>query len=253
MSGPIVTERDSASVTFITPTLNPSIESLIVTFDSIGALRAAGLAIEHIVIDGGSDEPVREFLDASAATKVLSEPGANISESLNAGWRAATGDFVCVMNAGDAPLPGVVDALRKLVTSRADVGLFAVQARHGVATEPKWRGSVLRSTWIHAGMLARVELVHSVGEYGRRFQFAMDWDWLSRAERRGKSIAVFPGTPPITEMEPFGLSRARTMSSAGEFLDVVRRDCPRRTSRVVILVRHAPYWLRSFLGLGVST
>ena len=234
-------------LTFLTPTLDPTAASLTKTLDAIDEARRSGLRAEHVVIDGGSSDEIRELVSKRPRTRLIDAPGANISDSLSTGWSAATGRYVMVMNAGDVPTTGLSGALETLDRGGAGVGVFAVLDEQGSITRPRWRGSVLRSTWIHAGMIARGDLLESCGGYDRRYQFAMDWEWLSRAERQGVAIEFLGNEEPVVLMEPFGLSRQRALSSAGEFLDVARRDIASRWTRLLVLGRHLPSWFVAFV------
>ena len=58
---------------------------------------------EIVVVDGGSTDATLEILRAHAARlplKILSQPGANISQGRNAAIRAAAGDIICSTDAG---------------------------------------------------------------------------------------------------------------------------------------------------------
>ena len=66
-------------------------------------LSQVGVAVEYIVIDGGSSDgtadAVAPFRGALAA--FVSERDAGLYDAMNKGLDRATGDFVCFMNAGD--------------------------------------------------------------------------------------------------------------------------------------------------------
>lgn len=59
--------------------------------------------IEYIVVDGGSTDGTREFIEAynDQIDRWVSEPDKGIYDAMNKGLRMATGDFVWFMNAGD--------------------------------------------------------------------------------------------------------------------------------------------------------
>ncbi len=70
-------------------------------FDSIAAQTRA--PDEIVVVDGGSTDATRDVLDAYSKRlplKILSQPGANISQGRNTAIRAATGDIICATDAG---------------------------------------------------------------------------------------------------------------------------------------------------------
>ena len=203
--------------------------------------------IEHIIVDGGSDATAVSGWRAYADTIVIDAPRTNISEALTVGWQRATADFVVIMCAGDVPLEGVFAAGRLLDKSGLRLGVFPVRNQDGTVSVPHRRRTVIQSSWTHAGLVARRDLLDAVGGYNRRFQFAMDWDWLSRAETGGIRCEMFPNHPAVTEIEPFALSHRRFFSAAGEFLDVLARDCPGRMRRLAVAGRHLPAYSRALV------
>ncbi len=57
---------------------------------------------EWIVVDGGSQDGTRQWLDAQTDLTWVSEPDQGIYDAMNKGLDRATGDYVIFMNAGDA-------------------------------------------------------------------------------------------------------------------------------------------------------
>jgi hypothetical protein len=184
---------------------------------------------------------------AQAGTIVIDAPRSNISEALTIGWQRATADFVVAMCAGDVPLEGVLAAGQVLEASKLNLGVFPVRHQDGTVSAPRRGRTVIQSSWTHAGLLARRDLLDVVGGYNRRFQFAMDWEWLSRAETKGIEFEMFSNHDAITEIEPFALSHRRFFSAAGEFVDVLARDCPGRLRRLAVVGRHLPAYSRALL------
>jgi glycosyltransferase involved in cell wall biosynthesis len=69
--------------------------------DSISAQTHA--PDEIVIVDGGSNDATLEILRANAQRlplKIISEPGANISQGRNAAIRASAGDIICSTDAG---------------------------------------------------------------------------------------------------------------------------------------------------------
>jgi glycosyltransferase involved in cell wall biosynthesis len=69
--------------------------------DSIAAQTHA--PDEIVIVDGGSNDATMEILNANAhrlPLKIISQPGANISQGRNAAIRASTGDIICSTDAG---------------------------------------------------------------------------------------------------------------------------------------------------------
>ena len=233
---------------FLTPTLDPPAVSMSATMSGIDRLRQRFPGrVEHIIVDGGSAPASVNSWREKTDTVVIDAPRTNISEALTIGWQSATADFVVVMCAGDVPLENVFAAGRLLDLSGLSLGVFPVQNQDGTVSAPRRRPTAIQSSWTHAGLVARRDLLDSVGGYNRRYQFAMDWEWLSRAETRGVRFEMFPDHAAVTETEPFALSQRRFFSAAGEFLDVLARDCPGRFHRLAVAGRHLPAYSRALL------
>ena len=61
---------------------------------------------EHIIIDGGSNDNTIEILKKYSHLKWISEKDEGQSDALNKGFKMATGDIICWLNADDMYLPG---------------------------------------------------------------------------------------------------------------------------------------------------
>jgi len=58
--------------------------------------------IEHLVIDGGSDDGTLECIEQrNCVSKIISEPDNGIYDAMNKGIRAAGGDVIAILNADD--------------------------------------------------------------------------------------------------------------------------------------------------------
>ncbi len=91
---------ETPKVSVITVAYNVAAE-IAQTIESV--LAQTYIAVEHIVIDGGSSDGTPEII-AQYSQKLafwVSEPDGGIYDAMNKGVRHATGDFVVFMNAGD--------------------------------------------------------------------------------------------------------------------------------------------------------
>src|SRR6476659_2826563 len=79
------------------------------TLDSVLAQNYPNL--EHIVVDGMSNDQTPEILAKYDHLRVIREPDSGQADAINKGFRAATGDILCFLNSDDTFLPG---ALRRV-------------------------------------------------------------------------------------------------------------------------------------------
>ncbi len=76
------------------------------TLDSVLAQNYPNL--EHIVVDGMSNDQTHEILSTYGHLRVIREPDGGQADAINKGFRAATGDILCFLNSDDTFLPGAL-------------------------------------------------------------------------------------------------------------------------------------------------
>jgi glycosyltransferase involved in cell wall biosynthesis len=76
------------------------------TLDSVVAQNYPNL--EHIVVDGMSNDQTPEILARYDHLHVIREPDRGQADAINKGFRAATGDILCFLNSDDTFLPGAL-------------------------------------------------------------------------------------------------------------------------------------------------
>ncbi|HMP98042.1 MAG TPA: glycosyltransferase family 2 protein, partial [Kiritimatiellia bacterium] len=105
------------AITVITPNWNGE-RFLERTLESIREQRNRGVALEYIVVDGGSTDRSREILAAyrDAIDVLIVEPDQGPASAINKGLRRANGDVVAWLNADDVYAP---DALTRVVAACA--------------------------------------------------------------------------------------------------------------------------------------
>jgi glycosyltransferase involved in cell wall biosynthesis len=102
--------------------VTPSYQSLKWLPRCIGSVvQQSGVEYEHIVVDGGSRDGTREWLQEyssrSAVTRRracggfswVSEPDKGMYDAINKGWRKSTGDILAWLNADEQYLPGLFE------------------------------------------------------------------------------------------------------------------------------------------------
>ena len=96
----------------VTVTLNPPEEDLRRTLQSVVGQDFQDW--ELIVKDGGSKVGVLDCVPEDERIRVVTEEDSGIFDAMNQGIQRATGDFVCLLNAGDILTnPSVLDLVAK--------------------------------------------------------------------------------------------------------------------------------------------
>lgn len=102
MSKKVHSMRKNPTISIVTVVWN-NLEGLKITAASIAT--QIGAQIEHIVVDGASQDGTVEWLkkyEPSYPTLLISEPDDGLYDAMNKGLRMATGDLVLFLNGGDS-------------------------------------------------------------------------------------------------------------------------------------------------------
>jgi glycosyltransferase involved in cell wall biosynthesis len=96
-------------ISIVTPCLNPG---ALLKLCCASVRDQTGLAVEHIVVDGGSTDGTVEWLKLQSGLVWISEPDAGMYDAINKGLRVARGRLVAYLNCDEQYLP---DALATVV------------------------------------------------------------------------------------------------------------------------------------------
>lgn len=154
-------------------------------------------AVEHVVVDGLSDDGTREVIEAHAAQidYYVSEPDAGLYDALNKALSLVRGDLVCVLNADDWLTPDAAGlAARALLrcapvtASPPPVMILTSAWLHDGRRRKLWLPSPLDAgSWLrcpkicHNGVYATPSALALAGPYDTRFRIVGDTRWLCGA------------------------------------------------------------------------
>lgn len=198
--------------------------------DTIASVReqtciASGVEVEHVVVDGGSDDGTVAVLEAHDATLGYwrSEPDGGIYDAFNKGIALARGEFVQILNSDDWMEPDQLErALACVRTSGADFahGDIVLHGWRGgdvrIGGDPHWDLRVRRTMpAIHqATVLARRSVFERVGLFRTDLRIASDYDWFIRLAKAGIRGAHDPTI--LAHMRAGGASTARQRRTIAE-------------------------------------
>ncbi len=158
--------------------------------------------IEYILIDGGSTDGTPEILQKykDRISYQISEPDKGIYDAMNKGIRAATGDYLWFINAGD--IPEEKETIEKIIASLPEdeewpdilYGETCTINAEGTVTGARrlkapavlsWRSFRMGMLVCHQSFLVKRTLAP---EYDLQYRLSADFDWCIRCLRQANTI-----------------------------------------------------------------
>ena len=173
--------------------------------------------IEHIVIDGASDDKTLEILEKqqNSISHLVSEQDNGIYDALNKGIKLATGDIIGFLHADD--LFASQQTISQIVASFSQKSTDSVYGDlEYISSKGKiiryWKSSEftlskLKKGWMppHPTFFVRASVYQKCGLFDTKFKIAADYDFMLRVLGRYKiSTAYLPLI--ITQMQLGGAS-----------------------------------------------
>lgn len=162
--------------------------------------------IEHIVLDGGSNdgtvEVLRQYDDRIAFWK--SEPDSGVYDAWNKSLAEARGEWICFLGSDDEFLPGAVSAYMALAAKNPQAEYLSSKVRW---VHPSGYSRTLGEPWTwrkfskfmcvpHVGSMHRHTLFDRFGTYDTSYRSAADYEFLLRA-RHQLNAAYMPVTTVV--------------------------------------------------------
>jgi len=159
--------------------------------NALRAIRAQGVPVEIIVVDGGSEDKTIEIAQ-SIADIVISAPGTNISQARQIGAEAASSDIIVTTDADSVPPPGW---LEKLLRHFSDPNVVAVggpvRALNAGVVQDLYASGLSAATcaglFVGFNMAYRRDALLKAGGY-LNVRKGEDWELATRLRRYGKIV-----------------------------------------------------------------
>ena len=195
--------------------------------------------LEVIVCDDGSTDGTAEAVAAyGERVTYLWQENAGEAAARNAGARAATAEFVSILDADDVYLPQRLEALGELVMARPDLDILVSDAYLEVDGQlfrrcygASWpfvsddqRLGIVQRNFILGHAAVRREILLAAGGFDESLRYAEDWDLWAGLILSGSRAGL--GDEPLARyrVRQGSLSSHRVNMRAGE-IAVSRRSC----------------------------
>jgi len=150
---------------------------------------------ELILVNDGSKDNTREVIDGYAARdpriRCIHKENEGIPDTVNRGWREATGEYVTWTSDDNLYHPSSIEAMAAYLDTHADVVLVYTDCRyideHGKVTREHQGGDpdVLEDNCPIMGcLLFRRAVLEAVGPFRKRWRRVHDYDFYRRVYKR---------------------------------------------------------------------
>ena len=210
----------------------PTFSVVVAAYQAASTVRAAVSSalqqtlppLEVVVCDDGSTDGTAEVLaDLSPAVQVVHQANGGESAAKNAAVRAASGDFVVVLDADDLYLPRRLEALSWLAQERPDLDVLVTDAVLEVGGRPvrrayhaAWsfetedqRSGVLDRNFVLGQAAVRRSTWLGAGGFDESLRLTADWDFFGRLLLSGSRAGLVDEVLAVYSIAPGSLSSNR--------------------------------------------
>jgi glycosyltransferase involved in cell wall biosynthesis len=194
------------------------------------ALEQTAPPLEVVICDDGSDDGTVDIIErfGERVTLVRREHGGE-GAAKNTGARAATGDFVVILDADDCWLPQRLEALGELAAARPDLDILTTDAwmeaegrRVRRAYNEGWRFAaenqrlaILERNFVFGHAAVRRAALLGEGAFDESIGRTTDWDCWLRMIYAGSRVGLVDEPLAIYRLHPDALSGHRSAMLRG--------------------------------------
>jgi glycosyltransferase involved in cell wall biosynthesis len=160
----------------------------------------AGVEVEHIVQDAGSDDGTLDWLPQDSRVRAFVEKDAGMYDAVNRGFRRASGDVLAYLNCDEQYLPGALAAVAQHMATNPQVDVLladfvVVDAAGGYlcsrySMAPRAPGFWVRFSVPTCAMFLRRRVVREMGLFfDPQWKALGDQFWIAEACARGVRFA----------------------------------------------------------------
>jgi len=196
----------------------------------LDSVVAQDIEVEHVVVDGASTDGTVDILRSRTQRPPVwsSAPDDGISDAFNRGIARASGDALLILGADDRLAPGAARLIVAALDANQQAAFAYGHCLHREAGGRMWLNRADRRyrermryympDVNHASMAVRREAYARIGGYEQRWRYAMDYDWLMRAERADLYGCLIDAV--IAERDMGGVSDRRWIGAYAEAREI---------------------------------
>ena len=188
---------ETPRISVVTACLNAA-ASIDRTLDSIAEQNYPNL--EYIVYDGASTDGTVERIRArgNLVDIFVTERDESPGEAINKGFRRATGEILCYMNADDAFAPAALSKVAEFFTANPSVDVYTGSCKRMFADGSEMITQVpddyvtmlpYKNHFEQPSTFWRADLHRRCGELDESYKLAFDWEWWNRMNAAGANFA----------------------------------------------------------------
>ena len=179
--------------------------------------------IEHLVIDGGSDDGTIELINElklkKKITNFITEPDEGVYDAMNKGIKLATGQYIAFLNSDDYyhDKSGLYWTIRQLLISNADYSYADAIVTDLISNKSTiWKGDITNipyaSHFCHQTMFVKTSVMRELNGFDLSYKVSSDSDLCIRAVKR-KYKAIYNPWVFVTYFIGEGLSSVNSNQS----------------------------------------
>jgi len=213
--------------------------------------------LEHIVIDGGSQDNTLDILEKFENTYNLtwiSESDHGIADALNKGLKRATGRYIIVIQADDSLLDNsILEKVYSILKDEEfDIYTFPVicesEIQSTILAKPIrllwWHR--FRNIFPHQGVFVHRRVFDRIGAFNGQYSISMDYDFFYRALLSQCTIKF--GKMPISLIGKAGISSGRAhlprrLKEEFRIQDLNEKNLLWRLAQLIFRTLYSPYKL----------
>lgn len=174
--------------------------------DSVQSQR--GVGIEHLIVDGASDDGTREFAESygksAPSFRVMSDPDKGIYDAMNRGVGQARGKYVIFLNSDDYyhDQMGLCDSFHALEQTSCDFSYAPIRVLRAsddkVIDHPNTcplAGKIfVNMAFSHQSVMVRRDALLAIGGFDLKYRSSADYDAVLRLIFAGRKACCVPRT-----------------------------------------------------------